>query len=51
MTASNPALVGYYAQHCHPELRGQAVYVQLADQSADFKRDAMPQVVLTFCSV
>jgi len=44
MTASNQALVGYYAEHCHPQLRGQAVYVQLADQSADFKRDAMPQV-------
>jgi len=45
MTASNQAVVGYYAEHCHPQLRGQTVYVQLADQSADFKRDIMPQVI------
>jgi len=45
MTASSPAVVGYYAEQCHPQLRAQTVYVQLADQSADFKRDAMQQVI------
>ena len=45
MTTSSPALLGYYAEQCQPpQLRGQAVYVQLTDQSADFKRDAMQQV-------
>jgi len=45
MTASNQPLLGYYTEHCHPQLRGQTVFVQLADQSTDFKRDAMPQVI------
>lgn len=42
MTASSQAVVGYYTEHCHPQLRGQAVYVQLADQVAEFKRDPLP---------
>jgi len=52
MTASSPALVGYYTEHCHPQLRGQTVYVQLADQTTDFKRDALPpQVTLSTCKL
>ena len=47
MTASSQAVVGYYTDHCHPQLRGQTVYVQLADQTSDFKRDAMPQVFIS----
>ena len=42
--ASSPAVLGYYTEQCHPQLRAQTVYVQLADQSAaDFKRDAAMQ--------
>jgi len=44
MTASSQPVLGYYTEHCHPQLRAQTVYVQLADQSSEFKRDAMPQV-------
>jgi len=47
-SASSPAVVGYYTEHCHPQLRGQTVFVQLADQSTDFKRDAMSQVIIDF---
>jgi len=50
MTANSQAVVGYYAEHCHPQLRGQAVYVQLADQVAEFKRDAIPQVAGLSCA-
>ena len=48
MTASSQPLLGYYTEQCHPQLHGQTVYVQLADQPADFKRDAMPQVIIDF---